>query len=192
MNIKDVEEKRLILAYYLSKNKKDNHCFSDVKVWHQWTGLWNEDFRTESGKFLKRYGNQFVLSKTKAKKQKKEGTLIQEFKEYDDFLNEICQWVNENYKRNKGRMKNANIMKERLLAYKRECALSLLKYFDNNGFAEKGFRFQNLTSRKESISMGKYCILAPIEEGRYKGICCGSYETVMKFLKNEMEECKQK
>lgn len=190
VRIKDVEEKRLILTYYLSKSKKDNKCFGDIKVWNQWTALWSEDFRTETGKVLKRYNNQFVLSKTKAKKQKEEGTLTQDFKEYDDFLAETYQWVNENHKRNKGRTKNANIMKERLLAYKKECAILIQEYFNNNEFAEKGYRFQNLTSKKEPLLMGKYCILAPNSEERYKGICCGSYETVMEFLKKEMGECK--
>ena len=190
LRIKDVEEKRLILAYYLSKNKRDNNrCFCDTKVWHQWTGLWSEDFRTETGKFLKRYNKQFVLSKTKAKKQMGEGTYKQDFKEYDDFLNKTCEWVNKNYKWNKGRTKNANIMKERLLAYKKQCGVLLQKYFDNNRFSEKGYRFQNLTSRKEPLSMGKYLILAPDSEGRYKGICCGSYETVMEFMEKEMEGC---
>lgn len=190
VKIKDVEEKRLIVAYYLAKNKKDNNCFSDIKVWHQWTALWSEDFRTEEGKVFKRYANQFVLSKTKAKKQNHEGALIQEFKEYDDFLNETCQWVNDNYKRNKSRTRNANIAKERLLEYKKDRGVLLQEYFNNNGFPEKGYRFQNLTSRKEPLSMGKYLILAPNPEGRYKSICCGSYEMVMDFFKKEKEECK--
>lgn len=192
VKINDVEEKRLIVAYYLAKNKKDNNCFSDIKVWHQWTALWSEDFRTEEGKVFKRYDNQFVLSKKKAKKEKHEGILIQEFKEYDDFLAEICQWINENYKRIKGRIKNANIIKEQLIEYRRECAGIIQEYFKNSGLSEKGYKFQILTSKKEPLLLGKYCILAENPEGRYKDICCGSYEIIMNFLKEEMEECKQK
>lgn len=192
VKIKDVEEKKLIVACYIAKNKKDNNYFSDIKVWHHWTALWSEDFRTDEGKVLKLYGHnhQFVLSKTKAKEQKKEGILTQEFKEYDDFLAEICQWINENYKRTKGRIRNANIIKEKLLAYRRECAGIIQEYLNNSGMTEKGYKIQNLTSKKEPLLLGKYCILAENLEGRYKSICCGSYETMMEFLKKEMEEYK--
>lgn len=91
LNIKDVEEKKLIIAYSIARTKNCN-AFEET-VWNNWSGKWPKDFKSKDGKPLKRYNHQCVISKTQAKKAAKLGTLTQDYKEYDDFIIEISEWV---------------------------------------------------------------------------------------------------
>lgn len=82
LNIRNAEEKKIIVAYYMTRNKRN---LGIENVWRIWCTWWKDDFSVD-GKLLRMYDHIFVLSKTKAREKARIGENIQEFKEYDDFL----------------------------------------------------------------------------------------------------------
>lgn len=90
LKISDLEEKRLIVAYSMARTSK--HIGLE-NVWRQWCIWWRDDF-TVNGWVLRMYDHKFVKSKRKARERVRAGeTNIQDFKEYDDFLAELCAWL---------------------------------------------------------------------------------------------------
>lgn len=184
LKISDLEEKKLIVAYSMARDKKRVGL---ENVWRQWCIWWREDF-TVNGGALRMYDHRFVKSKTKVRERMKAGeTNIQDFKEYDDFLAELCIWVEENYDKTVGRKGNTAILKDKLLKYKAECGRNIQMLFKKSGLKEKGYRLQNQTSVKHPLLLGKYLIFHRDQDGIQKCVAQGTCEQVTDWINNEIE-----
>lgn len=184
LNISDLEEKKLIVAYSMARNKK--HVGLE-NVWRQWCIWWKEDF-TVNGGALRMYDHRFVKSKTKVRERIKAGEAnIQDFKEYDDFLARLCIWFEENYNKTISRKCNIAILKDKLLKYKAECGRNVQMLFKKSGLKEKGYRLQNQTSVKHPLLLGKYLIFHKNQCGAQECVAQGTYEQITNWINNETE-----
>ena len=183
LKISDLEEKKLIVAYSMARNKKG---VGIENVWRQWCIWWKEDF-TVNGRVLKMYDHKFVRSKTKARERVKAGeSVIQDFKEHDDFLGELCVWLEENYDKTTTRKENIAILKEKLLKYKTACGINIYTLFKKSGLKEKGYRLQNRTSKKHPLLLGRYLIFHK-DNGVQKFVTQGTYEQITNWINNERQ-----
>lgn len=180
LNIKDMEEKRLIIAYYIARNSKCQ--LNDDIVWNQWNGRWPKDLRSKNNRPLKRYNHHCVESRTQAKKEAKSENLSYDYTEYDNFIIETCEWVKSLYDKDKANWKNANIVLERLFIYRETCDKRIRELLFESGLAAEGYKLQNQTSKKHPHLLGDYLILHN-QNGVNKCVIRGSYEQVMNYLK---------
>lgn len=184
LNISDSEEKKLIVAYSMARNKK--HVGLE-NVWRQWCIWWKEDFSVNGGT-LRMYDHRFIKSKKKVRERMQSGeTDIHDFKEYDDFLVDLCKWIEANYDETISRKDNITILKNRLLKYKAECGRNISILFKKSGLKEKGYRLQNQTSVKHPLLLGKYVIFYKDRYGIREFVTQGSYEQITKWINNEAE-----
>lgn len=181
LNISDVEEKKMIVAYHMVRNKKG---VGSENVWRTWCIWWKKDF-TINGTPLRMYNHTLVQSKTKARDKARRGENVQNYKEYDDFLVKLCEWIQENYDNKKGRGTNAENLKANLLKYKAKCDKNIRTFLKKSGLKEKGYKLQNQTSEKHPIMLGKYLIFKRQEDGTSRCVKQGSYEQVMNYLIKE-------
>lgn len=80
------------------------------------------------------YDHRFIKSKKKVRERMKVGeTDIHDFKEYDDFLVDLCKWIEANYDESISRKNNITILKNRLLKYKAECGRNIQILFKKSG-----------------------------------------------------------
>lgn len=184
LDISDLEEKRLIVAYSMARDKK--HVGLE-NVWRQWCIWWKEDFSVNGGA-LRMYDHRFVKSKTKVRERIKAGeTDIYDFKEYDDFLVELCKWVEANYDETIGRKENIVILKDQLLKHKAECSRNISILFKKSGLKEKEYKLQNQTSVKHPLLLGKYLIFHKNQYGIQECVAQGTYEQITKWINGEAE-----
>lgn len=111
---------------------------------------------------------------------------IQDFKEYDDFLAELCTWLKENYDNTLTRKENIAILKERLLKYKANCGINIRTLFNKSGLKKKGYRLQNWTSKKHPLRLGKYLILK-----KQECIAQGTYEQMVDWITTNKDKTKR-
>lgn len=184
LNISDLEEKKLIVAYSMARNKK--HIGLE-NVWRQWCVWWRDDFSV-NGWALRMYDHKFVKSKTKARERVRAGeSNIQDFKKYDDFLAELCAWFEEIYDKDATIKENIAILKEKLLKYKATCGNNIHTLFKKSGLKERGYRLQNQTSKKHPLLLGKYLIFYKDKYGIQKCVAQGTYEQITNWINNKVE-----
>lgn len=183
LKVSDLEEKKLIVAFSMAR---DNTHVGLENVWRRWCVWWKEDFSVNGGA-LKMYDHRFVKSTTKARERRKAGeTNIQDFKEYDDFLAEICKWLEENYDKTIGRKENTAILRDKLQKYKADCDKNIHNLLKKSGLKKKGYRLKNHTSRHLTF-MGKYLIFHRDQNGNQDCVAQGTYEQVTNWIKNKIE-----
>lgn len=182
LNIQDVEEKRLIIAYQIAKSGREI-CLK--RVWDYWCADWPKDFRTDDGRVLKMYKQQLVLSKNQARHMSKINALTQEFKEYDDLLAATYDWIKKNYNGHKCSKRNANIFMEQLLFYRRACFNDILAFLDNSGLKSQGYILQNLTKKKHPLLLSEYMVFIKENDNYNKLIIQGTYQQVMDYLRKK-------
>lgn len=134
------------------------------------------------------YDHKFVKSKTKARERVMAGeTNIQDFKEYDDFLAELCKWIEANYDKSIGRKENTAILKDKLLKYKAECGKNIQMLFKKSGLKVQGYKLQNQTSTKHPFLLGKYIIIHTNRYGIRKCVAQGTYEQITNWINSKTE-----
>ena len=134
------------------------------------------------------YDHKFVKSKTKARERVRAGeTDIQDFKEYDDFLAELCEWFEENYDKTISKKCNIEILKDKLLKYKATCGNNISILFKKSGLKEQGYRLQNQTSKKHPLLLGKYLIFHKDKYGIQECVAQGTYEQMVNWINNKIE-----
>ena len=141
-----------------------------------------------NGGALRMYDHKFVKSKTKARERVRAWeTNIQDFKEYDDFLAELCEWFEENYDKTISKKCNIEILKDKLLKYKATCGNNISTLFKKSGLKEQGYRLQNQTSKKHPLLLGKYLIFHKDKYGIQECVAQGTYEQMVNWINNKIE-----
>lgn len=183
LKILDLEEKKLIIAYFIAKGEKN---IGIEYIWREWHTRWNDDFSV-NGWALRRYNHQFVKSKTKAREMARKGEAdIYKYKEYDDLLAQICEWMEANYDNTISRQENAGILRRKLLEYKGTCGRELYSLLKRSGLKEKGYRLQNAVSVKNVQDLGKYSISYKDGKG-FSEYVQGTYEQIVNWINNKIE-----
>lgn len=178
VKIKDLEEKKCIMAYYKchsGKNRKN--LFTNNSIYNEWWRWWGMDFpKKENGKPMQIYRNQFVLSAAKQRK----GITSEKHKEYTKVLSSITKWINDNYDLSVSRKGNKNKFRDMLVQLREENYAQLIRLLKDNGLADKGYSIHD-TSSDNTFDLANYCLIC---NGDDMTVTNGSYETILEYLKN--------
>lgn len=184
INIKDVEEKKVIIAYLICKQCRGVGLEHIFRLWNQ---RWSNDFVTENGTKLKMHNHKIIISKRKLN----QGTPLPKCcEEYDMFLDEIYKWINEKYDSKVERNKNADMFKEMIFAHREQCRQNFYKTFNDSNLKTNGYKILNQISKKHPLILSKYCIFHTDKNGIKECVFSGSYENAMCYLKKKMEDFK--
>lgn len=177
IKIKDMEEKRLTVAYFMSRNKK---VLCPELVWEAWIQWWKEDFTTDDGAQLLMFNGFFVLPRTEQGIPKPHYC-----KEYDEFLHNTLVWIREHSKGS--RKANNESLMHMLTAHREENSRRLFDLFEQKNLQHKGYKLLDHTAyRKHPLRLGRFSISH--RDYRDKNKTCvvdGSYETVLDYINNK-------
>lgn len=176
VKIKDLEEKRCIMAYYKCHSDKNRkNLFSNSSIYNEWWRWWGMDLpKKKSGKPMQIYRNQFVLSAAKQRK----GITSEKHKEYTEVLNSITKWINDNYDLSVSRKVNRNRFHDMLVQLREENYAQLIHLLKDNGLADKGYSLHD-TSSDNIFDLANYCLIC---NGDGMTVTNGSYETILEHL----------
>ena len=182
INIKDIEEKKRIIAYFLCRQKNG---IGLEHIFRLWTQQWSNDFVDENGENLRMYDHKIIVSKRKLHK----GVPLPECcEEYNTLLNEIYDWMCEKYDNNVGRRANADMFKDMIFTYREQCRQNFYKTFNNSKLKENGYSVIKQFSKRHPLILSNYCIFHKNRNGQKKCVFSGSYENAMDFITKKMEE----
>lgn len=182
INIKDIEEKKLIIAYLICKQKSG---IGLEHIFRLWTQQWGNDFVTENGAKLRMHNHKIIVSKRKLN----QGIPLPKCcEEYNLFLDEIYKWMNEKYDDKVGRKKNADMFKEMLFAHREQCRKNFYRTFNNSKLKAKGYKVLTQISMKQPLILSKYSIFHTDKYGIKECVFSGNYEDAMCYLEKKMEE----
>lgn len=182
VNIKDIKEKKTIIAYFLCRQ---NNGIELEDIFRLWTQQWSDDFVTNNGTKLSMRDHKIIISNLKLN----QGISLPKCcEEYDIFLYEIYKWINDNYNSNVGRKTNADMFKEMIFAHRERCRQNFYKTFNSSNLKEKGYKVSNQIYTKYPSRLSKYSIFYTDKYGVKECVFSGSYENAMNFITKKMEE----
>ena len=105
INIKDIEVKKLIIAYFVCRQKGSTGL---KYIFRLWTQQWSNDFVADNGMKLRMHNQKIIVFKRKLNL----GIPLPKCcEEYDLFLDKIYKWINEKYDNKVGRRTNIKMNK---------------------------------------------------------------------------------
>lgn len=130
VKIKDADEKKMIIAYYkMCSNKAARNLLCNNSIHATWIMRWRDDF-VVNGKCLKMWHQKFVVSANKSR----QGIEPPEYyNEYNEFINDVASWINENFDLNAGRKNNRRKFAEFLVVHREKCANELIEILNRSG-----------------------------------------------------------
>lgn len=182
VKIKDLEEKKCIMAYYKCHNDKSRKkLFSNSSIYNKWCRWWGMDFpKKENGKPMQIYRNQFVLSVAKPRK----GITSEKHNECTKVLSSITKWINDNYDSSVSRKVNRNRFHDMLVQVREENYAQLIRLLSDNGLTDEGYSLHD-TSPDNIFYLSNYCLICNGET-----VINGSYETILEYLITmDIKEC---
>ena len=176
--IKDLEEKRCIMALYkCNSNKNLKNIITNSNIYNYWQIWWQNDFpKKRNGKPMQMYKNEFVLSASKSKK----GIKLERHMEYTNAISSITKWILENYDKKLTRKENKQKFYDMLVQVRKDNYDNLTKIISDNNLSEQGYSLQD-TSSESTLDLRNYCL---IHAGETITVKNGSYETVLEHLKS--------
>lgn len=184
-HIKDLEEKRCIMAFYkCQSNKNCKNIFTNSSIYNDWWRWWGMDFpKKNSGKPMQIYRNQFVVSAKKSRK----GITSSLHTECTNTLSSITKWITQNYNKQYTRKENKQRFYEMLTQLRKDNYENLLHILNHEGLVEKGYSIQDTSSASANniYDLRNYCL---IHVGDTITVKNGSYETILEHLQTLVEE----
>lgn len=178
IKIKDLEEKRCIMAFYKCHSGKNcKNIFTNSSIYNDWWRWWGMDFPKKSnGKPMQIYRNQFVVSAKKSRKGINSNLHV----ECTNMLSSITKWINQNYDKQYTRKENKQRFYEMLIQLREDNYDNLLHILNHEGLTDKGYSIQD-TSSTNIYDLRNYCL---IHAGNTITVKNGSYETILEYLQN--------
>lgn len=174
--IKDLEEKKHIIAYYKCGGSRNcKNIFNNSSIYNDWWRWWGMDFpKKENGKPMQIYRNQLVMSAAKQRK----GITTDMHKEYTAILTSITNWINQNYNKQVTRKENRKKFEEMLIQLRKDNYNNLISILNDSGLVNEGYSIQD-TSSINIYELRNYCL---IHAGNTVTVKNGSYETILEHL----------
>lgn len=176
LNIKDADEKKLIINYYkLGSNKNTQNILCNSSIYTTWLQRWRDDFVVD-GKCLKMFRQKFVVSATKDKR----GIEAPEYyQEYNKFIRSVSNWMNANYDKKIGRKNNRKKIGDILVEHRKDCAEKLLNTLNDSKNLSDCELVYMLPDKADKLFMSlvKYSI---VHNGL--AIFSGSYDEVKEYI----------
>lgn len=169
INIKDSEEKKMIIAYHKAcSNKAIRNLLCNSNVHAEWLMRWRDDF-VVNGKCLKLWNQKFVESANKHRKGIEPPAY---YNEYNEFINNVTGWMNDTYDKKNSRKCNKRKFAGILIEYRKNCAhelMQLLRCNENFSDCKVVYRIP-YSNGKNFTELVKYSIIhdgTPIFKGSY-------------------------
>lgn len=149
--IKNVEEKKLIVACQICKFNKE---ISIENIWKYWSAFFSDDFVVDNKKLMM-YKHRIVTSKEKAKA----GKPMPDFcEEVEVFLAHICNWMIKMCDGQQDHKKNYEMFLDLLESNRKKQADYLHKLIRKNHLDKKGYRLINRSSKKHQLLLHNYSV----------------------------------
>lgn len=174
--IRNIEEKRLQIAYFLSRKKGGVSKFKISSIYRQWCQWWKEDFCVD-GQQLKMYANKTVISYQGAKHGEPQPDYCQY---YTQILRDVQNKIKEEYHSNLTGRQNSDIFLNKLLNHRKNNGKILRKKLKQNNLNTR-YYLVNKRYDKYICKLGRY-ILHDSRESKDKYCCIGSYEDVLQYI----------
>lgn len=105
VNIKDAEEKKLVIGYIKNIHRKKKNPFTNKEIYNTWLNFWSVDFRIgDHGRCPIMYSEQLVLSKNK---HRNGINPPEHYKEYTAIIDTVRELFNTYYNPKKSTRFNA-------------------------------------------------------------------------------------
>lgn len=173
--IKDIEEKRLQVAYFMSRNKGDVSKFSISKIYRIWCQWWSRDFTFE-GEKLGIFRDEIVLSSTAAKSVKQPKCCDY----YTNILTKTKEIIEREYQSKLSGRENSDIFRDKLIACRRNHGKALRKKLKKNGLSDRYYISHNSYTRY-ICKLGRY-ILHDKLESKDKYCYIGTYDEMRLYI----------
>lgn len=176
IKIKDLEEKKHIIAYYKCNSGKNcKNIFNNNSIYNDWWRWWWLDFpKKKNGKPMQIYKNQLVISAAKHRK----GITTDIHKECTAILTSVTNWINQNYNKQTTRKENRKKFEEMLFQLRKDNYNNLISILNDSGLSSKGYSIHD-TSSKNIYELRNYCLIHEEDTVTVKN---GSYETILEHL----------
>lgn len=179
VNIKDAEEKKLVIGYIKNIHRKRKNPFSNKEIYNTWLNFWSIDFRIgEQGRCPIMYAEQFVLSKNK---HRKGINPPEHYKEYTAFMDTVRDWVNTYYDPKKSTRFNAKQYSQLLTDYRNKRSESMDQLLRDTGFDKNGYRIK-VKGKAVYTELAKVH-LYKIEKDKVKSIMLDTFDAVEDYIK---------
>lgn len=174
--IKNIEEKSLQIAYFISRRKGGVSKFSLKNIHRQWCQWWGNDFCVE-GRKLKVFHDEIVLSSAAIKRGERQPN-------YCDYCTKVLKnaqnmMINEYHTELSGR-ENSDIFKDKLLECRRKHGKALRKRLKKYGLNKRYYITHNSYTRYV-CKLGRY-ILHDRAESKDKYRYIGSYDDMCCYI----------
>ena len=178
INIKDADEKKMIVGYIKTcSNNAVRNPLCNSNVYTTWLMRWRDDFAV-NGKCLKMWHQKFVES---ANKHRKGIEPPEYYNEYNEFINSVTGWMNDNYNKKISKKSNKRKFAGILIEYRKNCAhelVQLLSSHDNFTNCRLAYKLP-VRDGKGFTELIKYSI---IHDGT--PIFSGSYDETAEYIVN--------
>ncbi|MCD7819682.1 MAG: hypothetical protein LUH07_11625 [Lachnospiraceae bacterium] len=174
--IKDVEEKRLQMAYSMSRihGKSINEKFSVASVFIQWCRWWDYDFTMNGGFKPTIYYDQLVASKESAKMIQPE-----HIQYYNKLLTNVRDWILAHYDVESSTRDNSNKFREQLMQLRADHYEKLSQIAQDKSNGE--YYVVDGSSVHHPGRLGKYWVYKHGEDKKHLYFA-GTYDYTLEYL----------
>lgn len=183
VNIKDAEEKKLVIGYIKNIHRKKRCPFTNKDIYATWLNLWANDFRiSEQGKCPIMFCEQLVLSKNKHRK----GINPPEYyNQYTEFMNTVRDFLNQYYNAKKSTRSNAKPYFQLLIQYRNKRIESMEQLLRDTGLYKNGYRIK-VKGKAVYTELAKVHLYR-IENNKKKLIMIDTFDTVEDYINKVLE-----
>lgn len=174
--INDIEEKRLQVAYFISRRKGGVSKFSIRNIHRQWCQWWKDDFCVD-GKKLQIFHDEIVLSSTAVKQGERQPNYCDY---YTNVLKKAQDIMTKEYHLDLSGRQNSDIFRDKLIACRRNQGKALRKKLKKHGLNERYYITHNSYTRY-ICKLGRY-ILHDKTESKDKYCYIGSYDNMCRYI----------
>lgn len=184
VNIKDAEEKKLVIGYIKNIHRKRKNPFSNKEIYNTWLNFWSIDFRIgERGRCPIMYAEQFVLSKNK---HKKGINPPDHYKEYTAFIDTVRELFNTYYNPKKSTRSNAKPYIKLLTEYRNKRTEGMKQLLCDTGLNTKGYRVK-VKGKAVYTELAKV-YLYKIANNKEESIIVDSFDKVEDYINKGLED----
>ena len=179
INIKDAEEKKLVIGYIKNIHRKKRCPFTNKDIYATWLNLWSDDFRIgENGRCPIMFCEQLVLSKNKYR----QGINPPEYyKEYTAFIDAVRVLLNTYYNPKKSTRFNAKPYSQLLTDYRNKRTESIEQLLRDTGLYKNGYRIK-VKGKAVYTELAKVHLYR-IENNKKKSIMIDTFDMVEDYIK---------
>ena len=174
IQIKDLEEKRLIIAEFKCRSKKNaKYTFGWKSIYFNW-GLWwvNDCPRDKHNRPI----NSGILEHPP--KKGINATILEKNAEFLEFLQSVSLWINENYNKKITRSENQKRFEKMLADVRADNLDTLLQALKDNGLSEDGYLITEVSC--DDCKLATYALF----NKNTLNIKIGTYETILDRIIN--------